>query len=80
MVGRREMEREGGKAGVTAGRYRLFHPNLVQHVVVEARECDLVEPQKNCCFYWSKWLHISIVICCNVFGNSEHLCSHYSLI
>ena len=39
----------------------------------------MVEPW-NCCFYWSKWLHISNFICCNILGNSEHLCSSYSFI
>jgi len=28
--------REGGKERVTGGRFRFFHPDLLQHVVVKA--------------------------------------------
>lgn len=31
---------------------------------------------RNCYFYWSQWLDIGNFICCNILGNSEHLCSH----
>lgn len=53
LWGRREV-REGGKERVTGGRFRLFHPDLLQRVVVKAHWLYMVEPHETAVFIGQK--------------------------